>query len=460
MWLLTITFTKEWHNQTTLHPLGLLLALVLGAAMFFVPRKYSLWPVLIMACFVAPAQRIVILTLDWNLLRLLVLFGWLRVIARSEWTGLAWNRLDTLVVAFCVFRTIAAMILYGQFSVLVTHLGLSFDMMGMYFLFRLLVRDLDDFQTLARGLAYLSVPVALAFLIEHSTGRNLFSIFGGVPEHTAEREGRLRCQGAFAHPILAGTFWASVLPLIGAIFWTGGRRVLAVVGVGCSLFIIFACSSATPLIGVAAAIMGWTFFAMRRWMRLVRWSVLLGLIGLHAVMNAPVWHLITRVDIIGGSTGYHRYSLINGAINHANEWWLIGSARGTAHWGHHLFDVTNQYIVAGLQGGIGLLVLLILILATAFLGVGRMVAAAGEDRRRLVLAWGLGVSLFVHATCFMAVTYFGQIIVLWHLVLALIGSLAPMQRPARAAVVRRRARSEPPLVRAPVSRVAGGMGRP
>ena len=40
---------------------------------------------------------------------------------------------------------------------------------------------------------------------------------GGVPEITVVREGRLRCQGAFAHPILAGCFWAEQLPLIAAL---------------------------------------------------------------------------------------------------------------------------------------------------------------------------------------------------------------------------------------------------
>ena len=38
------------------------------------------------------------------------------------------------------------------------------------------------------GFAVVSVPVALAFLWERTTGRNMFAIFGGVPETTVVRK--------------------------------------------------------------------------------------------------------------------------------------------------------------------------------------------------------------------------------------------------------------------------------
>ena len=41
-------------------------------------------------------------------------------------------------------------------------------------------------------------------ILEHLTGRNVFSVFGGVPEFTVIREGKLRAQAAFAHAIVAG----------------------------------------------------------------------------------------------------------------------------------------------------------------------------------------------------------------------------------------------------------------
>jgi hypothetical protein len=149
------------------------------------------------------------------------------------------------------------------------------------------------------------------------------------------------------------------------------------------------------------------------------------------VMSAPVWHLLARADIVSSSTGYHRYALIDGAIKHIDEWFWCGTSIGTAHWGFGLFDVTNHYLVQGLQGGIAQLVLFITMIAYGYRGVGRMWRAAGKDKAAVMLAWAVGVSLFIHCCNFIAVTYFGQINMLWYLSLALIGSLEP-------AVVRRK----------------------
>jgi hypothetical protein len=45
-----------------------------------------------------------------------------------------------------------------------------------------------------------------------------------------------------------------------------------------------------------------------------------GLVGALAVlhffvMQAPVWHLISRIDLIGGSTGWHRYIIFDAFLD-------------------------------------------------------------------------------------------------------------------------------------------------
>ena len=67
---------------------------ILGLALILLPRRYAVIPMIIMACFIAPAQRIVFLTLDFNLLRLMVLFGWMRLMLRQEARGLRWRTID------------------------------------------------------------------------------------------------------------------------------------------------------------------------------------------------------------------------------------------------------------------------------------------------------------------------------------------------------------------------------
>ena len=53
-----------------------------------------------------------------------------------------------------------------------------------------------------------------------------------------------------------------------------------------------------------------------------------------------------------------------------------------------------------------------------------------NNRAKLALAWALGVALLTHTMSFLAVSYFGQIIIVWYLLLGMIGSLASVRSAA------------------------------
>jgi hypothetical protein len=61
----------------------------------------------------------------------------------------------------------------------------------------------------------------------------------------------------------------------------------------------------------------------------------------------------------------------------------------------------------------------------------------------MILAWALGVSLFTHTMMFIAVSYFGQIQVLWWLLIAMLASLYSGLRRRRRARVPAAARPAP-----------------
>lgn len=412
----------EWANQTVMHPLGLALTLVCGGAAIALPRRYAMWPFIVMACFVAPAQRLVVGGLDFNLMRLMVLFGFVRVFLRFEARGMRWYAVDFVVLAFAAVRTAMYTVQQASMAGFIFQAGQTFDAVGLYFLFRMLVRNWDDVIRAASGFAVIAIPVAIAFLVEHRTGRNAFAFFGGVPEITMVREGRMRCQGAFAHPIIAGCFWASLLPLIVSMWWWGAnQRLLAIVGTVCALAIVGLTASSTPVMGVIFGAFGAGMFVFRRHMKPILIGLVILLIGLHFTMKAPVWHLISRITIAKGNTGYHRFLLIDNAINRFNEWALFGT-RSTAHWFWGGQDVTNQYVIEAVRGGFLTLVLFVATIWLCFAAVGRTWRIWEHDRARLYTSWALGVCLFVHCTNFIGVSYFGQGVFVWHLTLALIVS--------------------------------------
>jgi hypothetical protein len=142
-------------------------------------------------------------------------------------------------------------------------------------------------------------------------------------------------------------------------------------------------------------------------------------------MKAPVWHLVSRVSAVGGSTGWHRFILIDQTINNFGDWWLTGCSIYTvATWGIWAGDVTNQYILMGVKGGFLTFILFIVLIAIAFREVGILWRLHSRNSYRLAVSWALGVSLFVHCTMFIGVSYFGQILIIWYLLLAMIGSLS------------------------------------
>jgi hypothetical protein len=425
----TIRRMPEWFGQTggetLIHPIGLIAVLFLGVLLLLLPRRWAVLPMVIIACFIPSAQRVVVIGLDFTLLRIMVLFGVARLLLRDEFQDFSWKKIDKMIVLYAISATLILTAQRGTFSTFVNRLGFSFDALGMYFLFRCLIRSWEDIDRLILGSIVISIPVAAFFAFEHLTRRNLFSIFGGVPAITTIRQGELRCQGAFSHPIMAGCFWAVWIPLFAAYWWKGvNERIWAVIGVGAALFIIATCNSSTPVFGVLMAVVGGLAFYGRHQMRTIRWGTVILLIFLHLIKERPVWSLVATASYIGSGTGYHRYRLIDAFIRRFNEWWLLGTA-STAHWGPQLYDVTNQYVLEGVRGGLLTLILFIALIVLAFQGVGRLWRLCQHDRYRQALAWALGVSLFVHCVNFIGVSYFGQIHIAWYLVLSIIGSMSP-----------------------------------
>jgi len=421
--------------------------ILLGIAMLSVPRRFALVPILILCCYVSHAQRLVIAQLDFTLVRMLVIFGWTRVLYRREARGVKWTSIDTWIVVGEAVGTIAYCSLHGTVGAVIYRLGATFDVLGLYFLCRILIRDLSDIRSLTRGFVLVTPPLILAFAYEYWTENNIFAIFGGVPAISMFREGRTRCQGAFTHPIMAGVFFASMLPLVVALWWRRGTdRLLSVVGTVTTLGLVGFSSSSTPAMGVAAGMAGAAAFLLRYRMRLVRWGIVGMLVALAFAMQKPVWHIIARISVFGGSTGWHRYYLIDNAFAHLGEWALIGT-KSTTHWGMGMRDITNHYISQGVLGGLGKMLILIVVIVLAYRCCGRIWRALRPNRANVILGWAVGVTLFMHTAMFVAVTYFGQVVVVWWLCLGMIVSLYEtkvlrpkrVRRPAVRKVLVRRA---------------------
>ncbi len=403
--------------ESTIAQPTIVFAIVLSLAVLLLPRKYFLVPYIVAACFVPTDQRIIISGLDFTVLRILVAVGSLRILCGSDNRRLNFNSFDKLVFAWALCGATIYILQWGSFAAVINRSGFLFDSIGMYWLFRSNVAKLDDVRQIGRILAVCSLVMVVLVAMEWTSGLNPFVVLGRVG--TVQREGEFRCQASFPHSIMLGLFWATVIPLFIGLWKAEGRKWLYVAATAATVFIIIATRSSTPLLTFLIVLGLLPLFRYRRYGRTAAWCLLAMTVALHIVMKAPVWHLISRVNMIGGSTGWHRYNLINQAINHFSEWMIWGT-RGTAHWGWGLEDITNQYILEGVRGGLVTLVLFVILLVRAVAKVGAASLRRISPGHQWLL-WAICVSIVGHCVSFFGVSYFGQIIMLMYLTFAIAG---------------------------------------
>src|SRR6266540_2251523 len=174
-------------GETLIHPLGGVLVVLAILLVLFLPRKYVLVPLLVSLIMLPLGQKIVIASLDFMMFRIILFFGWLRVIAegtasKSQPSRFQFNALDKALILWGLTYTITFTLLWDQRSAFIHQLGLLYSGLGTYFLLRRLLQDYDDMDRAARVLALIFLVVGVFMLYERRTGDNLFSIFGGVRE--------------------------------------------------------------------------------------------------------------------------------------------------------------------------------------------------------------------------------------------------------------------------------------
>ncbi len=424
----------DWAGRENLHPLVLVATGLLVVAMLVSKRRNVFWPFALTLCFITSGQRLVLVGLDFPVMRILIFTGWLRIFLRGENHGFRWMATDYAVLLWAVVTSVAHACLQlaeapaGIGAELIYRMGWLVDSCGAYFLLRMLVRDWEDVKQYVRAFIILAVPVALLFIVEKVTATNWFSVLGGVTESGLVREGRLRCQGSFAHPILAGTFWVCLMPLM-ASWWFGAKRnakAFSFLGLLSSLVIIWACASSTPILAGMFGVLGIGMFWFRYNLRFIRWTTACMILALHLyyeiVRGKGVWTILSRFDLAGGSTGWYRYRLIQATLDHFHEWWLMG-LMNTLHWGRGLEDLTNFYVLQAVDGGLLGVIFFVFALIFSFRAVGRVLRYVEPYRWEYWITWMLGVCLLQHSLAFFAVSYLQKPLTLFFVHLASIVSL-------------------------------------
>jgi len=411
-----------------------LFVLVLGSAILFGPRSGAVAALLVGCCYMTVGQGLVVAGLRFPVYRMLIGFGVLRVLFRHERFSGKLNAADWIVIIWAVWSFLASFFQpFEEGSGPEYTLGSIYNICGVYFLFRCWIRNLDEARQFIGVLALVLFPVAAEMILEKLTGKNLFSVFGGVSEMVVDRGGRLRAAGPFRHPILAGTVGAVCFPLVVSLW--NSRRVVSVIGALSCIAMVFASASSGPMMSWFVAIGCLLIWRMRVRLSALRWLAFVTVVLLEIVTTKPVYFLLDRIDLSGGSTGRHRAELWDAFFRHFSEWWLVGTSY-TRHWmlfgvsytDKHV-DITSYYISFGINGGLVAFICLLLFLWTLLRGVERYVGLSikGEVSNGFFV-WCIGAGMLAHASTSISVSYFDQSVTFFWLNGALLGLVLSMIR--------------------------------
>lgn len=422
-------------GASSLHPVAFAI-LVSGILLLWcLPRVHMLKPFLALAILLPIEQQAVVFGLHFPVLRILIFCAWIRVapdfLQRGRLVAGGFSATDKALILWLGWTAIAYAICWGDLRALIPRLGVLYTAAGAYFLLRCLVRDKMSVERTIRTLAVICAVLAVLMTVEQFTGRSLLSTFASH-EFTEIREGRIRSQGPFAHPIIAGVFGALLLPVFLGLRSSAKSRKYALIGICGAAVMVATSASSTPVAAAVVGVAGVFMWPLRRHMRTIRWGALATLIALHIVMKAPVWSLLHRVSFVGGSNTWHRFELVDQCIRHFDQWWLVGTTVNDA-WGAHMWDTANWYVGSAVRGGLIGLGLFIALISFSFRDVGRGWRSLSRESGAGKLVWSLGAGMFAGAVSFLGSELYDQSVVAWYALPAL--TLAAIRSAARPATM-------------------------
>jgi hypothetical protein len=383
--------------DTVLTPVTAVAMLIVIGLIFIRPRNKVIVPFLL-GCFTIPIQQVVVLGgLHFTVLRILIIAGLVRraILGGTSSAGKfpgGSNGIDRMVILWAICLETMLSLQWMEMQSFIHNLGDFLDIFGGYLVVRFFIPDLDTVRRAIKTLAVVCIIQGVCMLNEQIAHVNVFGYLGGYGPGLTIREGKIRSQGVLGC-ISAGGFAGALIPLFVWLCTERKCRILAYAGLAGAIVMVFTSNSSTSILALAASALGIFFWPLRKQMRLVRWGLVLLLVGLHLSMKAPVWALIARIDLTGSSSGDHRYQLVNACIMHFSDWWLRGY-KDYNQWGWGMFDRCNQFVVQAEDGGLLALVAYIAIFSRSFGAIGEARKKLQGDRGREWFLWCLGSTLF------------------------------------------------------------------
>ncbi len=322
--------------------------------------------------------------------------------------------------------------------------AMTVDIGLAYFFGRAAFRSLRDLRLflilMLPGLAFMAVIVALESVLH----RHLLQPFVGDLLNVRgvynidERLGLMRSRGPFPHPILAGIFFASFLPL----YWLSGVKGWPrLVGIGTSFFSIFTVSSAAMLaISISLMLIVYNWISQRianfSWRLFFVVSAIV-IFALEFGTKSGSFNLIMRYASLNSYSAFNRVLIWRyGTMNvEKNPWFGIGYAEWERPSWMFSGSIDHYWLLLAIQYGLVPPVTLAAATILALLALNRRSMRETHVDRMAIR--GLVMALAVFALGIVSVSIWLSTQVWYHLMLgmsvsigyAMLRERAPVQQP-------------------------------
>ena len=375
--------------------------------------------------------------------------------------GFTLRPLDGIVFASALWMGVSFIYLYGPADGLSSGAAVALDITIPYLIARVSIRSLTDFRRYLIAISPLVLLLAVLLPIEALTQirfiRELsIETFGRVEANPFDiknqtRLGMLRASGPFSHPILAGLFFAGLLPL----YWFSGIRSWPRVAGLVSGFAAFFTLSSAAIIGIILFIGLALYDFLRRVVSFLNWPMFMAIsvmviAMLHTASQNGLISVILRFTFNPGTGRYRLLIWEYGSRSVAeNPWFGIGFGDWTRlDWMNTSVD--TFWLALAMRNGLPAAVLLGLV--TLLAATGLAISARrlrGVDQATLI---GLSIAMFILFMQGFTVHFFGGLGIWFAMLLgiAVTFGFTGMQRQAM-----RPTSSRQPIRRPAPSRVAG-----
>ena len=236
----------------------------------------------LLAIFLIPKGQVLVLAgVHLNIYRIILLAGlgrWIISRRSAPLTG-GFNSIDRAFTLFALSDFIIFSLRCMDKQALIMSVGELLDALGGYFVLRFLIRDREDLRQAIKILAVIALIVGLCMINEQRTGVNVFGLLGGTLSVPETRNGAIRSMGPFLHSIPAGAFGATLVPLLVWLWSDVKSRKLAALGLLGATAMAVTGHSSTVLSCYVAGIFGLCMWPLRNHMRVIRYGLLLTVIG-------------------------------------------------------------------------------------------------------------------------------------------------------------------------------------